>query len=237
LTLPRVVRLPPARAAPRPGPRPLPDRRILDVEAAGVGAWEYDPTTGALYCSERTRALLAGAGEVPGDLSRALLLVHPADRAALRAAVGAALDPAGDGGCRAWFRRAGADGPARWLEVRGRAEFADEPGGGRRARLLRGAVFDLDPGAVNAPIRDDGAVDWGPLTPRERDVAALVARGLTNRQIAAGLVIEEGTVANHVRRVRLRLGLPSRAAVAAWVAADRGRRGHRAPAACAVAGA
>jgi non-specific serine/threonine protein kinase len=47
-------------------------------------------------------------------------------------------------------------------------------------------------------------------------VAALVARGLTNRQIAAALVITEGTAANHVKHILARLDLDSRVQVAAW---------------------
>ncbi|HEY3110483.1 MAG TPA: helix-turn-helix transcriptional regulator [Chloroflexota bacterium] len=73
------------------------------------------------------------------------------------------------------------------------------------------------------PAADVGA--WAPLSRRERDVAALVARGLTNRQIGEALVVEEGTVANHVRRIRMRLGFDSRSCVAAWVAWDERRRG------------
>jgi hypothetical protein len=37
-------------------------------------------------------------------------------------------------------------------------------------------------------------------------------------------VVEEGTAANHVRRIRLRLGFDSRSRVAAWVASDERRR-------------
>jgi predicted ATPase/DNA-binding CsgD family transcriptional regulator len=54
------------------------------------------------------------------------------------------------------------------------------------------------------------------LPPREREVAVLVARGLTNREIARELVITEGTAANYVRRLIQRLGLSNRARVAAW---------------------
>jgi DNA-binding NarL/FixJ family response regulator len=54
------------------------------------------------------------------------------------------------------------------------------------------------------------------LTPREREVAALVARGLMNRQIAAELVIGERTVETHVANVLGKLGLKSRAQVGAW---------------------
>lgn len=69
--------------------------------------------------------------------------------------------------------------------------------------------------------------DWGPLPPRQRDVAALVALGLTNSEIARVLVIQHGTAANYVQRLRERLGFSSRSQVAAWVAEDPGRRTHR----------
>jgi DNA-binding NarL/FixJ family response regulator len=55
------------------------------------------------------------------------------------------------------------------------------------------------------------------LTPRERDVAALVARGMTNRQIAADLVLSLRTVDTHVHHILEKLGLASRAQIAVWV--------------------
>jgi predicted ATPase/DNA-binding SARP family transcriptional activator/DNA-binding CsgD family transcriptional regulator len=59
------------------------------------------------------------------------------------------------------------------------------------------------------------------LTYREREVAALVARGLTNRQIAQELAITERTVETHVSKVLRKLGLGSRTQIAAW-AIERG---------------
>jgi DNA-binding CsgD family transcriptional regulator len=59
------------------------------------------------------------------------------------------------------------------------------------------------------------------LTPREEEVAVLVSRGLTNRQIASELSISEHTVATHVTKILKRLGLSSRSRLSAWVA-ERG---------------
>ena len=57
------------------------------------------------------------------------------------------------------------------------------------------------------------------LTARQQEVAALVAGGLTNREIGARLGIDERSAEGHVERIRLRLGVRSRAQVAAWWAA------------------
>ncbi len=55
------------------------------------------------------------------------------------------------------------------------------------------------------------------LTGRQREIALLVARGLTNRQIASELAIAENTVANHVARIARKLEVPSRSRIAAWI--------------------
>jgi DNA-binding NarL/FixJ family response regulator len=52
------------------------------------------------------------------------------------------------------------------------------------------------------------------LTRREREVASLVAEGLTNREIAARLVLSVRTVAAHIDRVLGKLGLHSRTQLA-----------------------
>jgi DNA-binding CsgD family transcriptional regulator/sugar lactone lactonase YvrE len=64
------------------------------------------------------------------------------------------------------------------------------------------------------------------LTRREREVATLVAQGLTNREIAARLFISERTAESHVEQIRGKLGFRSRTQIATWVAVglpdDRG---------------
>jgi DNA-binding CsgD family transcriptional regulator len=59
------------------------------------------------------------------------------------------------------------------------------------------------------------------LSPRELEVAELVAEGLTNSAIAARLFVSRATVSSHVTHILTKLGFSSRAQIAAWVAASR----------------
>jgi non-specific serine/threonine protein kinase len=58
----------------------------------------------------------------------------------------------------------------------------------------------------------------GLLTPREREVAGLIAQGMTNRQIAEALQISERTAGAHVEHMLSKLKFRSRAQVAVWAA-------------------
>lgn len=59
---------------------------------------------------------------------------------------------------------------------------------------------------------------WSPLTARERQVAEVVAEGLSNRQIAERLVISQRTAEGHIEHIMTKLGFNTRAQIAAWYA-------------------
>ena len=61
----------------------------------------------------------------------------------------------------------------------------------------------------------------GPLTRREQEIAELVSRGLTSRQIAAAAHITERTAENHVQHILGKLGFTTRTQIATWVASGR----------------
>jgi predicted ATPase/DNA-binding CsgD family transcriptional regulator len=76
---------------------------------------------------------------------------------------------------------------------------------------------DKPPAKPRAPAVSEAA----PLTARELQVARLIARGRSNKQIAAELVISQRTAENHVEHILTKLGFTSRAQVAAWAAASQ----------------
>jgi DNA-binding CsgD family transcriptional regulator len=72
------------------------------------------------------------------------------------------------------------------------------------------------PPATPVPEQPPAGEPMGKLTRREREVAVLVTRGLTNRQISTELGISERTAANHVARILRKLEFRSRAQIAIW---------------------
>ncbi|WP_088315431.1 LuxR C-terminal-related transcriptional regulator [Kineosporia sp. R_H_3] len=77
------------------------------------------------------------------------------------------------------------------------------------------------PGTAGPGTAGPGAPGPGELTSRELAVAELVAEGLSNKAIAAALVISPRTVDGHLERILAKLGFSSRTQVAGWVAARR----------------
>jgi predicted ATPase/DNA-binding SARP family transcriptional activator/DNA-binding CsgD family transcriptional regulator/Flp pilus assembly protein TadD len=94
---------------------------------------------------------------------------------------------------------------------------------GRAMTLEQAIAYSLSPEypVSPPPITHRSDRDTVVLTPREEEVAALVAQGLTNRQIASELSISEHTVATHITKILKRLGLNSRSRLSAWVAERR----------------
>jgi DNA-binding CsgD family transcriptional regulator/tetratricopeptide (TPR) repeat protein len=84
-----------------------------------------------------------------------------------------------------------------------------------------GLRFPQEPASAAATTSGESS---SPLSSREREVAALVAEGLTNRQIAEKLVISERTAEGHVEQIRNKLGFHSRTQIATWVAQGSAHR-------------
>ena len=152
--------------------------------------------------------------------------------------LGTAARAAGDADTAvAELRRAGqlADGSgARAFAVEARVELGrallqrDAAGDREEARTVLGRAGEDARRLGMAPFRTQAArllaAAGGPapasgLTAREAEVAALVARGLTNRQIADALVLSERTAQNHVQHILTKLGFSTRSQIAAWAAA------------------
>jgi predicted ATPase/DNA-binding CsgD family transcriptional regulator len=159
---------------------------------------------------------LAGAAGARGDGERAATLFGAAEAA--REELGTPIRPvdreryerfvaASQRGCgkRAW---AAAWAAGRAMSLEQAAEYALS----LDSTFLPGDLPQTEAGSERF---------FTPLTPREQEIAHLVARGLTNRRIAEELSISERTVATHTGRILKKLNLQSRNQVAAWMAEQR----------------
>ncbi|HEX4941699.1 MAG TPA: helix-turn-helix transcriptional regulator, partial [Actinomycetota bacterium] len=106
----------------------------------------------------------------------------------------------------------------------GRAVFDRSFAAGREADTDEVVAFALDetPAAPPRAARGRSATD---LTPREREIAVLVAEGLSNRDVASRLVISPRTAETHVEHILTKLGFTSRAQIAAWVVEEEASTG------------
>ncbi len=102
-------------------------------------------------------------------------------------------------------------------------ELANEtPEGALRDNFLRRALAML-PAARVPTTRQAMKEEFGGLTERERQIAALIALGKSNREIADELVISENTAERHVANILSKLSLNSRTQIAVW-AVEKGLR-------------
>ncbi|MET8758919.1 LuxR C-terminal-related transcriptional regulator [Lentzea sp. NPDC004782] len=121
--------------------------------------------------------------------------------------------------------------PHQACEQRARQALGDRA---FQAAFDRGAGFDLDH-AVACALGEEEPIPATPadaattdadtqLTRRERQVAELVAQGLTNKEIAARLVIAQRTAEGHVARILTKLGFFTRTQLSAWVHQQENQR-------------
>jgi predicted ATPase/DNA-binding SARP family transcriptional activator/DNA-binding CsgD family transcriptional regulator len=105
----------------------------------------------------------------------------------------------------------------------GKRDWTSAWSAGRAMSLEQAADYALSlestlpPGVLPQPEAGSERF-FTPLTPREQEIAQLVARGLTNRRISEELSISERTVATHAGRILKKLNLQSRTQIATWIA-------------------
>ena len=178
---------------------------VGDLAAARTAADELDAIAGRLG----RPYLQALAGHVAG----AVLLAEGDARGALLSLR------------RAWRTWRGLEAPyeaarARVLIAQACRALGDEDGAELELDAARSAFAALgaalDAAGAEALSRLGSGRTPGGLTPREVEVLALVAKGRSNREIAAALVISEKTVASHLSHMFTKLGIASRAAATAY---------------------
>ena len=118
------------------------------------------------------------------------------------------------------FRENHADTEDRVKGALGDRSFEAAERQGAALTLDETVAFAIDDELPQETPPERSATD---LTPREQEVADLVAQGLTNRAIADQLVISQRTVQGHVEHVLAKLGFNSRTQIAAWVV-EHGRQ-------------
>jgi non-specific serine/threonine protein kinase len=99
-----------------------------------------------------------------------------------------------------------------WLEC-ARAHLGPTKSAELAAEGARLTIDELIDEALRAPDH----ADHPQLSPRELEIAVLIATGLTNGEIAQRLVISTRTVESHVDHIKTKLGFARRARIVAWV--------------------
>jgi len=98
----------------------------------------------------------------------------------------------------------------------GDTAFSAASGKGELMSLQEAVSFALEEKVIR-PARETQPRGSSPLSRREAETAALVAQGLSNKAVAAKLMISERTVDSHVLNILNKLGIQSRTEIASWV--------------------
>jgi pentatricopeptide repeat protein len=140
-----------------------------------------------------------------------------------------AIEQAGRMGARPWVARskyayaamlAGTDRQRAIELAKSALEVCEETGMPALEERLTTLLAELGTRPRRGRAGSDGPAAAEMLTPREREVAELVAQGLSNRQIAERLYVSERTAETHVQNILMKLGFTSRAQVAGWAARE-----------------
>ena len=174
---------------------------LLEALSAFVRLGDEDATTECLDS-------LAGAAGVRGEWVRAATLFGAAEAA--REELGTPIRPV-DRDRHERFVAAS-------QRIPGEKAWASAWSAGRDISLQQATAYALSPESTPPSTPDVATSERSsPLTPRELEVAHLIARGLTNRRISEELSISERTAATHVGRILKKLGFGSRSQLAAWI--------------------
>jgi non-specific serine/threonine protein kinase len=171
----------------------------------------------------RDRGDQRGVAECLAGVAGALAAMRQFDRAArLCGATEASLARSG---AELWpaNRAAYEQDRAALCAAMGEQSFARGFTAGERLSVVAAIAEALprrQPAEPRADERSSVAPSYGELTAREREVVVLLARGCSNREIAAALVISTGTAGLHVKHILHKLGCTSRAQAAAWAVAN-----------------
>jgi non-specific serine/threonine protein kinase len=190
--------------------------RVVELELDAVALlWALGDLRAMSNCLD----LLACAREGTGDPSHAAWLFGVTAR--LRDRSGAQRPPTLEEHCSRTVSAARASlGKAAYDASWSAGHTADS---GRAVGDLLEARTRTVPPATNPtgrPAQADGDARAGAMhpTPRELQIAGLVGRGMTNRQIGNALKISERTAERHLENLRTKLGVRSRAEIAGWAA-------------------
>ena len=220
-----------------------PDQRLLDLR--GAHGWELLVQTQlalgdleAAADSARTAEARARASALPQRTvtalcARAAVLLAAGDAADALAAARAAVAEAPSAGNPVLAARARALVGASLGRLGDRRAAIAELEQAERSLFACGALREADRAAQELrrlgrrsprrPRRTSPRAGTDVLSAREREVASLVAAGKRNRDVAAALFVSEKTVESHLARIYDKLGVRSRAALAAIVAGEAGR--------------
>jgi ATP/maltotriose-dependent transcriptional regulator MalT len=176
-------------------------REVGDWEWVAYALDSFAVLAGAKAQGERAARLWGAAEALRKSIGAAL---HATDRPDYERSVGAVRSQLSEADWEAAF----AQGMAMSAEEAAEYALSDE-------------VAPAAPESPPSGVKTDEPPTTDPLSAREREVAAMVAQGMSNRQIAQELFLSERTIENHISKILRKLGRSSRTEIATWATEQR----------------